>query len=91
MFAIVNPCTRELAFTFVEISLSALVWKLYIYILYLGQFKAILNQHGIILGPFVDPLGTILGRFWGYLAQFEPILSHLGIILGPFLGYLEQF
>ena len=55
------------------------------------RFKALSNQLGVILGPFVGPLGTILGRFWGYLAQFEPILSHFGIILGPFLGYLEQF
>ena len=59
-------------------------------LLYLGQFKAILNQLGVILGPFVDPLGTILGRFWGYLAQFEPILNHFGIILGPFSSYLEH-
>ena len=34
--------------------------------MYLGQFKALSNQLGVILGPFVDPLGTILGRFWGY-------------------------
>ena len=59
--------------------------------IYLGQFKALSNQLGVILGPFVDPLGTILGRFWGYLAQFDPILNHFGIILGSFLGYLEQF
>ena len=60
-------------------------------IIYLGQCKALSNQLGVILGSFVDPLGTILGRFWGYLAQFEPILNHFGIIFGPFLGYLEQF
>ena len=42
------------------------------------RFKAILNHFGVILGPFVDPLGTILGLFWGYLGQFEAILSHFG-------------
>ena len=63
----------------------------YIYIIYLGQFKAILNHFGVILGPFVDPHGTILGHFWSYLQQFETILVHFGIILGPCLGYLGQF
>ena len=46
-------------------------------IIYLGQFKAILNQLGVILGSFVDPLGTILGRFWGYL---EPFWVHFGTL-----------
>ena len=48
---------------------------LYIYIIYLGQFKAILNHFVVISGPFVDPLGTILGRFWGYLEPSQ---------MGPF-------
>ena len=52
-------------------------YVLYIYIIYLGQFKALSNQLGVILGPFVDPLGTILGRFWGYL---EPFWVHFGIL-----------
>ena len=52
-------------------------------IIYLGQFKAILNHFGVILGPFVDPLGTILGRFWGYL---EPFWVHFGTLFGPIWG-----
>ena len=54
----------------------------YIYIIYLGQFKAILNHFGVILGPFVD-LWTHLGLSW---AVFGAILSHFGFILGPFLN-----
>ena len=50
-----------------------------------------MRPYKALQGYFVDPLGTILGRFWGYLAQFDPILSHFGIILGSFLGHLEQF
>ena len=50
-----------------------------------------MRPYKALQGYFVDPLGTILGRFWGYLAQFDPILNHFGIILESFLGYLEQF
>ena len=50
-----------------------------------------MRPYKALQGYFVDPLGTILGRVWGYLAQFDPILNHFGIILGTFLGYLEQF
>ena len=62
----------------------------YIYAIYLGQFKALSNQHRIILGPFVDPLGTILGRLWGYLAQFKPILIHFGLLKTLFSKMLPR-